>query len=99
MDLVSILPDYDSEPDVETAAPLRLPGQPDQIAHVSDKVAERLEDVKTLLQTRATASFWSGVDALSPAGDYAWDAWNGRGHHIDVVVFGPIYCWIYDGRP
>ena len=34
-----------------------------------------------------------------PAGDYAWDAWNGRGHHIDVVVFGPVYCWIYDGRP
>ena len=44
------------------SAPLRLPGQPDQLAHVSGTVAERLESVRTLLQTRATASFWSGVD-------------------------------------
>jgi hypothetical protein len=58
------------------SAPLKLPGTPEQVAVISEKVREQHRAILLLLRRRHAASFWSGINEASIGG-------------VDAIVFAP----------
>ena len=68
------------------SAPLKLPGQPEDAAVVSDGVKQRHRDIVSLLHNRRAASFWTGIDEASAMLEAKGASF------IDGIVFAPRFA-------
>ena len=65
------------------AAPLKLPGTPEQLAVLRESVRAQHRRIVELLQTRHAASFWSGIDEAATIGT------DEDGAGFEAVIFAP----------